>query len=735
MAKKSKPKVSKLIKKGGSGTKVGNLLRKVSKPVKAAAKAALATKPGLAATVSLAGAVNKRLNKAPVPNLVQTGPLSPELQKLATMQGQARDARRMKEAAMTADYVATGRSQFYDEPYAGSLPDQGNDMSDNLYVDGGKDIAGGFSEGAGGAPSNYAKNKRIGGVATPSMGGDSFDFEDEDPFGGSGGGDAPAGGSSPFAKNGVSNRSFTSPGGGLGSGGVGESQNTSGGNRKLSVAGTLIDDPVYKNLVRQYKADAQLDIDDDEIRDKVLGEYQGYINSVNAVSDDLLGRARERAKIREGSERALQARGGTLTSDFGSAAMEATRDVGDQDAREVQNDRLMKLNGVYAESRGAAETRIAQLRELKKSGADGYLAAMDKEESLLAEGLDAVADNFVSQGFTVEDLDEKGLKQIAKDWKVPKEIVYNKIIQKQREADQRALDASEQQAGIDKDIASSTKDGSTPTSADQFIYESNMLDLLPTQIRNSDKEREYYTAGIKALQDAGYSDSEAYNQFMGYTVENETPVSEAIKSLIPQSTLTKQKIKMMANELNKGNTIGAIQIIENDIMARAKGEVEDFISEPTVKTSTRLADEITKAIEGTKAGAPVGVVSGTMQKWLKKLKRADQAKVETAITNSVKEMRKRLAGSAVTPSEGIFLEPLIPDLNDKPDVFWNKVLALQSTPLLQLNSIRSIYGLPELDKSSLLNNQSRVTRYSTASSPARETVNSGGGSSGSIWDF
>lgn len=707
---------SKSKKKGGSGTKVGNAIRKVTTAVKKAAPAikAAVSKVNVGPGGGLATVI-RAVTPPKKPNLVQEKPMTTGVQTYAEAAKASNTAQRAKETATATRFTNTGKKQVVDE-YE-EMPDYGNDMSEEIYANDGEDTEDGFTEGMGGS--------RVQPGVIRSKGPTVTSMEDDDPFVG--------GNEKSNASVAKSSLARVSGGAGLSSsssGGVASSQGA--GSRKTGIAGTLIDDPVYRNLVSQYRADAQLDIDEDEIRDRVLSEYQPWISSVNSVYEDIISRGRENAKIREGSERALQSRSGVLGSTFGLSEADRVRNVGMDQEQDIRNEQLMKLQSVYADSRNSAQTRIADLREMRRSGAEGYMESIERERAILDEGLGAFADNFVEQGFTVADIGEKELATLAKDWKTSKEMVYNTVVQKQREAKQRQLDTSEQEADIAGDA-----DEDSDLTADQFLYESNMLDLLPTQIRNSDKEREYYINGIRALQEEGYSDEDAYNQFMGYTVNEPTNLSESIKSLIPQSTLSKQKIKLMANEINKGNEIGAIQLIENDIMARAKKEVDDFISEPTTKTAVRLADEVQTAVEGTSKGAPLGVVSGTMQKWLKKLKKSDQAKVETAIVNAVKEMRKRLSGSAVTPAESAFLEPLIPDLNDKPDVFWNKVLALQDTPIMQLNNIRNTYGIPEVDKNALLNNAARVQLYGNTSVGGGNTQSStsvsGGGDD--IWDF
>ena len=74
-------------------------------------------------------------------------------------------------------------------------------------------------------------------------------------------------------------------------------------------------------------------------------------------------------------------------------------------------------------------------------------------------------------------------------------------------------------------------------------------------------------------------------------------------------------------------------------------------------------------------------------------------------------MRNKLSGSAVTPSEEAFLEPLIPKLGDSPENFIQKLEQLRQNPLDQLNSVRGSVFLKDLDEGTLLDKAQRVSLY------------------------
>ncbi len=706
MARKNKRKF------GGSGTKVGNLLRKVAPIYKQAVGGAVNMIP----KVNLAGtAINAiRGNKPPVPNLIQQGPMNPNVQAYGNLVKSQKDQRAMKERAMTADYVATGKSQFYDNEYAGVLPDQGN-------------VGGGNAGGSVLGSEDYNPQGVAGGE---SMGQPEVQagvpFRNDEQYqtygGGSYAGGDPNAGVKPietpsFLRAGVSN---------TGSGTALGSQTAGGGQRGMGIDGTGIVDPVYANLIKQFEKDSQLNLNLDKIKAKTRRDAQSEIDAVNAIYQDMIGRAQRTGQESLGSERAMQARSGTLASSFGQGAMQTQRENTDKNVGEIENQRANALSTVYENSRNQALQEYDRLSQLRSTGIDGYMTAMEKERGMLDEGLANVAQSLAYQGFDGNDLGQEGLAKIAQDWKVSPEVVFNKIMEKRSELDNAVEEraGAMQKAGI----------GETESNFESFSQESIAMSVLPTQLRNSDAEREYYQTGIKQGLEQGMDPYDIADVLMGYNITNKDELSTNIRQLIGQSELTPAKIADIARNLNSGNKSNALAIVENSIMARAKKETDSFVSEAMTKTAYDRSSELRTKIAGLKK-SPIGVTSGTMEKWLGKLRGKESSKLMADIVRQGAQMRKEFSGSAVTPSEERFLAPIIPDLADKPDVFMYKLQALGNEPLRQLNNIRSQYGLIELDDMSLRDKNVRVEDYygitiggqPQQQAPVGQTQSSGGG--------
>lgn len=500
-----------------------------------------------------------------------------------------------------------------------------------------------------------------------------------------------------FMRAGVSGVGATS-GAGLG----GE---TGGGARLGFIPGTQIEDPVLKNLLEQYGKDAQLAPDLNEIRDRNRTNVQAEIDAINAVYSDLVGRAIRTGKEAEGSERALQARSGTLPSSFGQGAMQTQAENTNKNVGEIENQRTQAISEIYSRSEARAMDEFTKLQNLRTSGIEGYIQAMELQKESMDKGLDETAQYIALSGMTGDDLGIDGLEKLAKDWNTTPMAVYNRIAEKKSLLDNSVIERAK--AMKDAGMGTETNMGSD---FDYFSKESIAMSVLPTQLRNSDKEQEYYREGIRQGLEAGMDPYDIADVLMGFNVTNKDEFTSSVRQLIGQSELSQNKIADVARNINAGNYSNALSIVENSIMARAKKETDSFVSESTTKTALQRSSELENKINGLEK-SPIGVTSGTMENWLGRLRGKDASKIKADIVRQVAQMRKEFSGSAVTPSEEKFLAPIIPDLADKPDVFMYKLQALGSEPLRQLNNIRQQYGMIPLDEESLADKNIRVEDY------------------------
>ena len=708
-------------KNGGAGTAVGNLLRRAIQPLKAGV--GINTLPTQTASVN-----NFRITTAPnnPSQVIPSGSIvSPQTQRnaergrLSPMQlGNLNSSPAPRLGPASVDPLST-RERISQNTAGGGNPlgpDVPQDISSRLSAntgDGGGVDAQGRSTESGVTIPGYTTYNSVGG-SKPSV-----------PT-------APAPEPTPeFARGGVSNfKSAPATGGGL-STALGQ---LGGGVRGEGITGTAIKDDYYANLLNQLEKDSQDNVDLDTIRRQNEQRAQAEINSINAIYSDLVGRAQRTGEENLGSERAINARSGTLGSSFGQDALQREKAETNKNIGEIENQKASTIADIYSRSRENALNEYQVMKDLKSKDFETYQAVQAQERAILDSGLNDTAEYMALQGLSAEDLDMDGLKSIAKDWKTTPEKVYNSIMAKQAELQQRDIDQREQMGEFDN-----TTGANSGGSYDESIQESIALSVLPVQLKNSVAESDYYKGIIRQGLADGRSAYEIADALMGYNISNPDNFTDNLRTIIGQGDLSLSEVSNIARLVNKGDTASALRKAELGVMKEAKKTVDGFTSDNIAINAYDRASELQNYVSGlseSKYRKVLGNVSGTIENNLGKLRKKEASEIKSQITQLTAKMRNTLLGSAVTPTEEAYLAPLIPDISDKPDVFLSKIQRLASEPLRELNSIRTTYGLIPLTFETLKNINLRVEDYygmqSSAPQNTQSTSNSGGGGN---WDW
>ena len=248
---------------------------------------------------------------------------------------------------------------------------------------------------------------------------------------------------------------------------------------------------------------------------------------------------------------------------------------------------------------------------------------------------------------------------------------------------------------------------------EKFTNEQIALSVIPVQLRNTEVELNRFLEGIRMGLSQGKTPYEVADALMGYKINEPSDFSNGLRQYFAPAGLDSSQINDVARLVNQGANDKAISVIENAAYKQARTNLADqYVAEATVQYTSKKTDEIRNTIKKLGDSSPVGVVKGTMQDWLGRLRGKEAAEVRAKMTSLVAEMRNRLSGTAVTESEQAFLEPLIPKLGDSPDNFMKKIAELENDPLMRLNSVRQQYELPKLDKATLRDRKLRTPLYS-----------------------
>lgn len=185
-------------------------------------------------------------------------------------------------------------------------------------------------------------------------------------------------------------------------------------------------------------------VDQAAIRASALAAVSGQVDSINNTYANLINDEKVAGTGRLGSTRASNARGGTLGSDFGNAAMDKTQGFNDQKVKALADEQNMKIQAILGGANKDAEDRItaekatvdknsqAWLNYLKDSGdkATEQLKAFAGAGGQIDQLSDTEYNHFVkATGMSPEQLKAMVTLNQPKDTVLHSEVQGNKYIQ------------------------------------------------------------------------------------------------------------------------------------------------------------------------------------------------------------------------------------------------------------------------------------------------------------------
>lgn len=269
-------------------------------------------------------------------------------------------------------------------------------------------------------------------------------------------------------------------------------------------------------------------------------------------------------------------------------------------------------------------------------------------------------------------------------------------------------------AGINKDefaqddIVPIKRGGTTGTGQDfeQYSKEQIIVSVLPTQLKNSEKEMERLLTGIRAGLAAGKDPYEIADNLLGYKVNEPDQFSKNIRQYFGISDkVSAQAPADFARLINSGNKVGAVTKLEN-MLLNDEAKKAEYGAVYGYNKGEEAISLINKQL------SKLGIVKGNWNKMKKKFEKdKDFQSLSTNLTMLISEWKQRMTGVATTESELNFINDIIPKVTDNP---WNaiqKIRDFQKMNLDLVNSRRSVSSLPSLDYTTLTDKNSRVRLY------------------------
>ena len=171
-------------------------------------------------------------------------------------------------------------------------------------------------------------------------------------------------------------------------------------------------DPAIEAYYREQKQAMENPIDEKAMRDEIRKRYNDQFESLRLAAAQKIAGERKLGEGRLGSARALQARSGTLGSNFAGAENDQVNRDTEDIVNSVNSETEAKIAFLMGESEKDYSAQIAAAREAKKRGADEYIKYLDTRDSQRTEKANNLAKLFAAQGIDPSTLSPADVKKL-----------------------------------------------------------------------------------------------------------------------------------------------------------------------------------------------------------------------------------------------------------------------------------------------------------------------------------
>jgi hypothetical protein len=256
----------------------------------------------------------------------------------------------------------------------------------------------------------------------------------------------------------------------------------------------------------------------------------------------------------------------------------------------------------------------------------------------------------------------------------------------------------------------------------------DILNKIPVQLRNTEKETELKKEQIRKQLASGYTYQQIVDRLSGFSLQGEKTDKSLGNALYNLSFGTDIAPGDLASMLNRGADEQAMTTIENAQL----GKVKLFFAVPDEATAfVQSADRALKILKDPNLPKDfLGTWDGRqfkVERFFGKDATESQRRLlqelagKLAILNA--PTRVSIAGTAATESEMQKIQEFQADILDNPGTIETKLTTLQDEIIGFHNSARSTRGMPKVDKDQLLDNNKRIDLYRSVGDIDKGIVN------------
>lgn len=241
----------------------------------------------------------------------------------------------------------------------------------------------------------------------------------------------------------------------------------------------------------------------------------------------------------------------------------------------------------------------------------------------------------------------------------------------------------------------------------------DIMNKIPVQLKNSEKEVAMKYEQIRKQLAAGYTYQQIVDRLSGFSLQN-TADKDLGASLYDLALGTDIAIGDLSSLLNRGANEQAMVTVENAKLKDADGF---FAQTDKARSTVEQADKVLGLMNSVPSDK-LGAFDGRVFKVEKQLTPAESTAVqnlETALAIFNAPLRVAVAGTASTAQEAEKIAGFQASITDQPEIIKSKVTEMRDSIVQFHNEARSQRGLPIVQADELTDNQKRIKLYKKVS--------------------
>lgn len=250
----------------------------------------------------------------------------------------------------------------------------------------------------------------------------------------------------------------------------------------------------------------------------------------------------------------------------------------------------------------------------------------------------------------------------------------------------------------------------------------DILNKIPAQLRNTEKETELKKEQIRKQLAAGYTYQQVVDRLSGFSLQGNAD-KQTGNVLYNLALGTDLDVGALASLLNRGATEQAMTTVENKQLEQVDAF---FANTDKARGSVKQADNVLNILNDPSFPTDkLGAFDGRVFKLNRQISPAEQVKVqqlESALQLLNAPLRVEIVGTAATASEMSKVTGFQAEILDQPAILKSKVQDLRDSVLRFHNEARSQRGLPQVTNAQLVDNKKRVQLYQSLGQAENEAV-------------